>query len=55
MDQSESDIGFRLAGGLEFELGAGLVGVLAASYSTVDIEGADVEWMSLEGGLSFHL
>lgn len=56
VDDSQSDLGLRLGGGIELALAGDTMSVvLQASYLSVEIENVDIEAFTLEGGLSFRL
>jgi hypothetical protein len=52
-DSTDSDLGFRLGGGIIYDLGPALVASAQLSYSTVEIEGADLDALAFEGGLGW--
>lgn len=54
-DDSQSDIGFRLGGGVLWSVGDALSAVAQLAYSTAEIENADVDSLNLELGLSWTL
>ena len=53
-DSSESDLGFRLGGGIIYGLGSAMVASAQLSYSSVEIEGAELDALVVEGGLGWQ-
>ena len=52
-DDTDSDIGFRLGGGVEYGLGP-LRGVASITYSSADIDGTDIAALVVEAGASWR-
>lgn len=54
-DDAQSDLGMRLGGGITYRTGAGISVVGQLTYSTAEIEGADINAFLLDLGVAWDL
>jgi hypothetical protein len=54
-DDTSSDFGYRLGAGLFYPVSAAIDAVGQVSYTSAEIEDADIDALVLEGGLGFRL
>lgn len=51
--ESDSDLGLRLGAGLIYDITASMTAIAQLSYTTVEIEGADLDALAVEGGVGW--